>query len=52
MHVNPKGEHDARGSDDLYSRANSLDVIASFFLCDAWRLGKDHRDSRAQLDES
>jgi hypothetical protein len=45
MHVNPKEEHDLRGSDDLSSRDKSLDAIASLLLCDACRLGKYHGDS-------
>jgi hypothetical protein len=26
----------------MKKRANALDDIASLFLCDAWKLGKDH----------
>jgi hypothetical protein len=42
MQVKTREEHDARGSDDFFGRANVLDDIATLCLCDAWRLGKDH----------
>ena len=42
MQVKTREEHDARGSDDFFGRANVLDDIATLCLCDAWRLAKDH----------
>ena len=28
----------------MKERANVLDYIAALFLCDVWRLGKDHKE--------
>jgi hypothetical protein len=28
----------------MKERANVLDYIATLFLCDVWRLGKDHKE--------
>jgi hypothetical protein len=49
MQVNPRKEHDVRGSYDFSCRAYVLDDIASLFFCYVWKLGQDRGEHGLRL---